>query len=113
MPLEFILTAWLEHEIKSAEKLLNGESSDYLLADRGYDCGAFRKILQERDLFIPGKKNRLVTIEYDVHIYKERNFVERFFNRVKHFRRIATRYDKISIMFMEVILTGMLMWLKL
>jgi transposase len=116
MPLDFVLTAGQEHEIKSAEILLGNVSSDYLLADRGYDCDAFRKKLQERgtEPVIPGKKNRLKRIDYDVHIYKERNFVERFFNRIKHFRRIATRYDKTAIMFIgSLVLTGILIWLKL
>ncbi len=116
MPLDFILTAGQEHEIKSAELLLGEERSDYLLADRGYDCDAFREALQKRgtEPVIPGKKNRLKKIDYDAHIYKERNFVERFFNRMKHFRRIATRYDKTAIMFIgSLILTGILMWLKL
>ncbi len=43
---------------------------------------------------IPPKKNRLATIEYDRHLYKERNVVERYFARVKQYRRVATRYDK-------------------
>src|SRR3990167_5026601 len=61
MPLDFALTAGQEHEIKSAEILLGDLRSDYLLADRGYDCDALRKILQARgtEPVIPGKKNRL------------------------------------------------------
>lgn len=50
MPLDFILTAGQEHEIKSAELLLGEERSDYLLADRGYDCDAFREALQKRKI---------------------------------------------------------------
>ena len=49
---------------------------------------------------IPGKKDRIIPVEYDTYIYKERNFIERFFKRIKHFRRTATRYDKIAIMFL-------------
>ena len=116
MPLDFIVTAGQEHEINSAEILLGDEKSDYLLADRGYDCDALREILTKRgtEPVIPGKKNRLKKIKYDIHIYKERNFIERFFNRIKHFRRIATRYDKTSIMFMgALIVVGILIWLKL
>lgn len=116
MPLEFVLTAGQEHDIKSAEKLLRDDVSDYLLADRGYDCDAFRETLVKRgtEPVIPGKKNRLKEIIYDTHIYKERNFVERFFNRIKHFRRIATRYDKTAVMFMGALtVTAILIWLKL
>ena len=116
MPLDFVLTAGQEHEINSAETLLGDEVSDYLLADRGYDCDALREKLIERgtESVIPGKKNRIKKIKYDTHIYKERHFIERFFNRIKHFRRIATRYDKTSVMFMgALIVTGILIWLKL
>jgi transposase len=115
IPLDLVLTAVQEHEIRSAEILLGNDSSDYLLADRGYDCDAFRKTLRDRGIepVILGKKNRLKQIDYDRHIYKERNFVERFFNRIKHFRRIATRYDKTAIMFAgSLILAGILIWLK-
>lgn len=115
-PLQFILTAGQEHEIRSAEALLANDISDYLLADRGYDCNDLRKTLSARGTtsVIPGKKNRLEEITYDTHIYKERNFIERFFNRIKHFRRIATRYDKTSIMFMgALVMASILIWLKL
>ena len=58
MPLDFILTAGQEHEINSAETLLGDEVSDYLLADRGYDCDSLRAKLAERgtESVIPGKK---------------------------------------------------------
>lgn len=116
MPLNFVLTAGQEHEINSAEVLLGDDVSDYLLADRGYDCDALREKLTVRgtEPVIPGKRNRIKEIKHDAHIYKERNCIERFFNRIKHFRRIATRYDKTSIMFMgALIVTGILIWLKL
>lgn len=115
MPLEFVLTAGNEHDIKSAEALLGAENSEYLLADRGYDSDALRDKLQERgtEAVIPGKKNRLKQVEYDTHIYKERKVIERFFNRIKHFRRVATRYDKTAFMFLGALtLTGILIWLQ-
>ena len=52
--------------------------------------------------------------EHDQQIYKERNNVERFFNRIKGFRRIATRYDKTAVMFLGALtLVSILLWLKL
>lgn len=62
-----------------------------------------------------GKDDRLfLEVEYDTHFYKERNVIERFFNRIKHFRRVATRYDKTALMFLGALtLTGILIWLKL
>ncbi|WP_371923202.1 leucine-rich repeat protein [Legionella sp. 27cVA30] len=68
----------------------------------------------EEEAVIPSKKNRIIFIEHDSHIYKERNHVERFFNRIKGFRRIATRYDKTAAMFLgALIVIGILLWLKL
>lgn len=115
MPLKWVLTAGQKQEITVAEDLLE-EDSDYLIADRAYDSDDFRTTLRGRKIepVIPGKKNRRVPVEYDKHIYKERNFVERFFNRIKQFRRIATRYDKTASMFLGAItVVSILIWLKL
>ena len=116
LPLKFILTAGQVHEINVAKPLLEDLHSDYLLADRAYDCNDFRDELSARGTtaVIPGKKNRLKPIKHDRHIYKERNFVERFFNRIKGFRRIATRYDKTATMLLVALtIVGILLWLKL
>jgi transposase len=115
LPLKFILTAGQSQEITVANELVQGDICDYILADRGYDSNVFRDGLKDMGIVpvIPSKKNRLTPIPYDTCIYKERNIVERFFNRIKHFRRIATRYDKTAIMFMgALVITGILLWLK-
>jgi len=63
---------------------------------------------------IPGKKNRIEKIEYDDYTYKERNVVERFFGRIKEYRRIATRFDKTAVMFKAgLVLASILIWLRL
>ena len=69
-----------------------------LLADKGYDTDAFRAFLKEHGIkpVIPGKSNRKKRIRYDKEAYKGRNVVERCFCRLKDFRRIATRYDKLA-----------------
>lgn len=85
------------------------------MADKAYDSNDFRTKLETRGTIavIPGKKNRCVPIEYDVHIYKEHNHVEHFFNRIKGFRRIATRYDKTAVMFLGALtVVSILLWLK-
>lgn len=115
MPLGFVLTGGEAHELTAAKQLLGTDISVYLLADRAYDSYDFRDFLAERgtEAVIPGKKNRIVSIEHDRHIYKERNFVERFFNRIKQFRRVATRYDKLSVTFMgAAIMASIIIWLK-
>lgn len=116
LPLAFILTPGQSHEINAAEQLLGELTSDYLLADRAYDCNHFRNILQKRGTIavIPSKKNRVTFIPHDQHLYKERNYVERFFNRIKGYRRIATRYDKTAVMFLAgLTVASILLWLKL
>ena len=116
LPLCLILTPGQDSEIKTAKELLGDELSEYLLADKAYDSNEFREELKNRGTtaVIPSKKNRIVPIEQDTHIYKDRNYVERFFNRVKSFRRIATRYDKTAAMFLGALtLVSILLWLIL
>lgn len=69
-----------------------------LLADKGYDTNAFRALLKSSGIraVIPGKSNRNNRIRHDKQAYKGRNVVERCFCRLKDFRRIATRYDKLA-----------------
>lgn len=76
-----------------------------LLADKGYDTDAFRAFLKDNDIkaVIPGKSNRKKRIRHDKEAYKNRNVVERCFCRLKDFRRIATRYDKLARNFFSAI----------
>ena len=69
-----------------------------LLADKGYDTNAFRAFLKNNGIraVIPSKSNRKKRIRHDKQAYKGRNVVERCFGRLKDFRRIATRYDKLA-----------------
>ena len=116
MPLGFIITPGQSSDIGQAEVLVGKELCQNLLADKGYDSSTFREFLQNKGIvpIVPGKKNRIETIEYDTHIYKERNAVERFFGRIKEYRRIATRFDKTVVMFRAgLVLASILMWIKL
>jgi putative transposase len=76
--------------------LIAGVETRAVLADKGYDSDANRAAIRRRgaEPCIPPRKNRTARIDYDRHLYKERNVVERFFARVKQYRRVATRYDK-------------------
>lgn len=69
-----------------------------LLADKGYDANALRTVITERKAWanISPKANRKDPICFSPFLYKARNFVERFFNKAKQFRRIATRYDNLA-----------------
>lgn len=79
-------------------KLLIGSlgKGDILLADKGYDSNAIRAKAAERKAWdnIPPKAHRKGTFAFSRWVYGQRNLVERFFNRIKQFRGIATRYDK-------------------
>ena len=76
-----------------------------MLADKGYDADAIREELLFHGIepVIPSKKDRKQPIPYDRVKYKQRNLIERFFNKLKHWRRIATRYDKTAESFLGFI----------
>jgi transposase len=78
LPLAFRLTGGESAEIKEAEALLQNEPCDYLLADKAYDSDAFRDELKRQGIepVIPGRAQRQEPIDYDDHIYKERNWIE-------------------------------------
>ena len=116
MPLGFIITPGQLSDIDQAETLVGEESCKNLLADKGYDSNSFRLFLKGKGIIpvIPGKKNRIESIDYDMHTYKERNAVERFFGKIKEYRRIATRFDKTAVMFRAgLVLASILIWVKL
>jgi len=76
--------------------LIAGLAPDAVLADKGYDSAANRAAIraQGAEPCIPPRRNRVEVIDYDRHLYKERNVAERYFAAVKQYRRVATRYDK-------------------
>jgi transposase len=86
-----------------------------ILADKGYDADHFVESLKVRAIkaVIPPKANRKVKRDCDFALYAERNLVERFFNTIKHFRAIATRYEKTARNFLAGLhLVCALAWLK-
>jgi transposase len=103
------------NDILQAEDLISGLSFDKLLADTGYDSNRFRARIAQAgaEAVIPSTRSRSRAIPYDKHIYRERNLVERYFNKIKHFRRIATRYEKTALSFASMIfLVGAMIWLR-
>jgi putative transposase len=91
-----------ENDIKRAAALITGLRPGHVLADKAYDADHFHQavLAAGAEVVIPPKRNRRVQHAYDSEIYKERNRIERFFNKLKHFRRVATRYDKLLANFM-------------
>ena len=92
-----------------------GLLADKLLADRAYDANKLLALAerQNHEVVIPPTPRRLEQREYDIHAYKERHLVECFFAKLKSFRRVATRYDKLAVTFKAaVMLAACLVWLQ-
>jgi transposase len=86
-----------------------------LLADKGYDANALREMVAQKKAWanIPPKSNRKDPVCFSKYLYRARNRVERFFNKIKHFRRIATRYDKTAENFLAALrLASVRIWLR-
>lgn len=114
-PVKFIATGGQVHDVTQAEKLLDGQDGDYVLADKGYDSSMLVDYIEDKGFVpvIPPRSNRLESREYDKHIYKERNVIERTFNKLKQFRRIATRYEKTITNYMALLhLAACMLWLR-
>jgi transposase len=113
--LRFILTGGERNDCTQALALLENIKGKALLADKGYDTNYIVEAAENIGaiVVIPPKKNRIVQREYDKELYKERNIVERLFNKLKNFRRVATRYDKTASAFMGfILLASIIIWLK-
>ena len=81
------------------------DHSVYLLMDRAYEGDETRALAVELGYIpiVPPKSNRKNPWEYDKQLYKQRNQVERLFRRIKRFRRIFTRYDKLDVIFLAFV----------
>ena len=114
-PLRFILTAGQVGDVLAAPALLDGFQAQAVLADKAYDSNAFRQIVADSgaEAVIPSNRTRKVIIPHDPVIYRHRNRIERCFNRLKHFRRFATRYDRRTIHFTGFVhLAAAMIWLR-
>jgi transposase len=114
-PLALSLTAGQVHDITQAETLVAQVEPEAVLADKGYDADGFIASLERREIqaVIPPKANRKVTRDCDYALYAERNLIERFFQYIKQFRGIATRYEKTARNFLAGLhLVCALAWLK-
>ena len=97
-PIRLILTGGQVADITQGAALVEAIPTEAIIADKGYDSDALVNIITATgaEVIIPPRSNRNTQRKVDWHRYKARNLVERFFNRLKQFRRIATRYDKLA-----------------
>ena len=102
-PVDFILTPGNNHDVTEAENLTKNLENTALIADKGYDSQDFIDSLKENncEAIIPSKSNSKNPRVIDYDIYKERNLIERFFNKIKWFRRIFSRFDKTAISYIS------------
>jgi len=104
-PLRWQLTGGEVHDITQAPALLAGFTTEQVIADKGYDSDAFIACIAGAgaQAVIPARKTRREPRFYDPHAYRERHLIECFFSRLKQFRRIATRYEKLARNFLSML----------
>jgi len=104
------------HDVTCAEALLAGlEQRAVVIADKGYDADRVRTHIRAQGAIpnIPNRSNRKKRYRWKKALYRQRNQVERFFNKLKQFRRVATRYDKLGATFFAFIkLAAVRIWLR-
>lgn len=114
-PLRFILTAGQAHDSTTAADLLVGRATTGVIADKAYDSNALRELIADAgaQAVIPSTSSRKIVIPYDRLAYRLRNRIERFFNKLKHFRHIATRYDRRAVHFLAALhLASAMIWMR-
>ncbi len=114
-PLKLRVTGGERHDITQAVALLEGYTAEAVLADQAYDSQTLVAWLEQQGMeaVIPSRKNRRIPREYDHHRYGERHLVECFFNTLKRFRRIFTRYDKLLRNYLSFAYIGIMhIWIR-
>ena len=116
LPVRLGLTGGQAHDNRLCSVLLQQlPRRAQLLADRGYDADWIRAFVTERGAWanIPPKRNRKDPICFSPYLYRDRNLIERFFNKIKQCRRVATRYDKLAANYLAFVkLACIRLWLR-
>ena len=113
--LRFILTGGERNDITQAQLLVKDFSAAYVIADKGYDAEAFVLTLKERncEVVIPSRRNHKVQRKIDEHLYKERHLIENQIGKLKHFRRVFSRFDKLAKNYLSFIyFASTVVWLR-
>jgi transposase len=115
LPVRCLLTGGERNDITQAKALMAGLPAEWVLGDTAFDADHFRDDIKaiNAQAVIPSHPSRAKKLPLDTHIYKERHLVECCFNKLKHFRRIATRYEKTARNFIAMILAAaIVLWLR-
>lgn len=112
--MRFFVTRGQESDFTKGAALIDGFSASYVVGDKGYDSDAIVEAIESTggEAVIPPRSHRKTPRPYDKALYTARNLVERFFLRLKSFRRIATRYERLRITYAAMIsLAATVHWL--
>lgn len=113
-PVRLALSPGQTHEMRLAYELLADVTNGYVVADSAYDAKPLADELEQRGcvVVIPSNPTRAGLRHFDRHLYRDRALVENFFQRIKRFRRVATRFDKLARNFLAFVqLAAVLVWL--
>lgn len=103
-PLRFILSPGQASDYTQAEALIADLPADHVLGDKGYDSKALREAIAEQHaIAVIPPRTTSPQVPCDYALYYERNLIERFFLKIKHFRRIATRYEQTPRAFLSML----------
>ena len=113
--LRFILTGGERNDITQAEQLIENFAAQFVLADKGYDSNDFISQVeaQKSNAVIPSRSNRKQQRSIDEHLYKERHLIENQIGKLKHFRRVFSRFDKLAKNYLSfVYFASTIIWLR-
>ena len=114
-PLRYLLTGGQRHDITQAEGLVIGFECEYVIADKSYDAADFLQLIEAIKAIpvIPPRSSRKQQRDYDHHLYRERHLVECFIGKIKHYRRIFSRFEKLASRYLGFLcFVGALIWLR-
>ena len=105
MPVTLVLTPGQAADVTQAETLLQGVPLEVVIGDKGYDSQPLVDSIESQggEAVIPSRKRNAHQRDYDRERYKDRNLAERFWNKIKHCRRVATRYEKTARNFLAFV----------
>ena len=113
--IRFILTAGERNDVTQAEKSIENLFPDYVIADKAYDANKFILLLKKKAVkaVIPSKVNRKEQRLLDEHLYKERHLIECCIGKLKHFRRVFSRFDKLAKNYLSFVqFASTMIWLR-
>ena len=114
-PLRLSLTAGQASDVTQGAPLIKDFAAQAVIADKGYDSDELVTTIREQQAqaVLPPRGNRLEQREYDRHLYRERHLVECFINKIKHYRRVFARFEKLSKNYLGFLsFVSALVWLR-